>query len=320
VLNIEEGKIKQFLQQNNPYALGKLLREIENRPESSHRIMRFVYGYGGKAHVIGITGPPGVGKSTLIEKLAGHWAEQGLEIGVLCIDPTSPFSGGALLGDRIRMQNLTESDRVFIKSLASRDAGGGMPIYAFDMIKLFEAFGKDIVLVETVGTGQLEFRISEVADTVALVTGPGTGDAIQTIKAGIMEIAELYIVNQSDRPGSEETVRDLKMMVSESVGKRWVPPVLETTATKKRGITELSEELSRHKKYLESSGLWQERRRERNRKFFTRLLFEHCWQKINKHINHDQEIRDKISQVEQEKCDPYSLLHEVLSATLKIDG
>ncbi len=315
---MDEKKIKHLLEQKNHFALGKLLREIENNTGAASIIMRHIYGEkSNQAHIIGVTGPPGAGKSTLIEKLAANWAGEGYETAILCIDPTSAFTGGALLGDRVRMQGLAENERIFIKSLASREAVGGMPVYTYEMIKLFEAFGKEVILVETVGAGQLEYRIPEVADTVALVTGPGSGDAIQTIKAGIMEVADLYVVNQADRPGSEETSRDIRAMVSETPSLDWVPPVIETVATISCGIEEVKEALKKHKSYLDSTGLLQEKRRERNRNFFMQLLFEKCLKEIKELVNHDQAIRQKLNMVEEEKCEPYTVLQEVMEAALR---
>jgi LAO/AO transport system kinase len=273
----------------------------------------------GKAHVVGITGPPGAGKSTLISKICKYWAEEGLKIGVVCVDPTSPFTGGALLGDRIRMQELAKIPDIFIKSLATRGNLGGMAHSTADIVQLLDAYGKDIIVIETVGVGQVEFDVLEISDTVVLIGVPGLGDSIQTVKAGIMEIADLYVVNQADRPGADESVKDLKLMIKESGRVDWKPPVIKTIATEQEGIQRLLEEVSQHQNYLHESGLWEKKRKERNYNRLLGRLDEIVHENMENQIKSNGRIQKIVGQVKDGTYNPFSAANEIAEQIMKVE-
>ncbi|MEB3102552.1 methylmalonyl Co-A mutase-associated GTPase MeaB [Ferviditalea candida] len=298
-------------------ALGRLLKEVENGTSSSYKLLKQAGLNKGGAHVVGITGPPGAGKSTLVGQLCKSWAEQGLKLGVICVDPSSPFSGGALLGDRIRMQELSKLPDVFIKSLATRGSLGGLAASAADIIRLMDGFGKDLIIVETVGVGQIEYDVLDIADTVVLVNVPGLGDSLQTMKAGIMEIADLYVINQSDRPGASESVRDLQLMIHERERGDWEPAILQTVATQKKGILELKEAIELHKAHLQQSGLWDKKRQERNWKRLRSMINELLSNKVKEYINSNEQIAQCIAEVRDGRLDPYTAAQAIVAEIVK---
>ena len=236
-------------------ALARAITVIENDDAAAAALVSALYPRTGRAHVIGVTGPPGSGKSTLVDVLAAVIRKEGLSVGIVAVDPSSPFTGGAVLGDRVRMQRHAGDPGVFIRSMASRKNPGGLAPATRDVVRALDAFGRDVIMVETVGVGQIELEIVKVADTVVVVTVPGLGDGVQTIKAGLLEIADIFVVNMADRPGSHSTVSDLKLMLtlggSEERRRRWKPPVLETVATTGQGVAELWEACQRHRIVLE---------------------------------------------------------------------
>ncbi len=215
-----------------------------------------LYAHTGHAHIIGVTGPPGSGKSTLVDGLTAAIRTDGREVGIIAVDPSSPFTGGAVLGDRVRMQRHSGDDGVFIRSMASRRNAGGLAPTTRDVARALDAFGCDVILIETVGVGQIELAIMNVADTVVAVTVPGLGDGVQTIKAGLLEIADCFVINMADRPGANQAVADLKTMLTlggaEERRRRWKPPVLETIATTGQGITALWDACQRHHQVLQN--------------------------------------------------------------------
>lgn len=230
------------------------MRLVDDRAKGYEEYMKHIWKHTGNAHIIGITGAPGAGKSTMTDKLIGKYRSQGKTVGVVAIDPTSPFSGGAILGDRIRMAEHSTDEGVFIRSVGTRGHLGGLSVSAMDIVAVMDAMGKDIIIIETVGVGQDEVEIAMVADTSIVVTLPGMGDDIQAIKAGIFEIADIFVVNKADREGTERTVRDLKMMLNMGASvKKWDVDVLQTVAVKGEGIDELVTALDDHKKYFEEN-------------------------------------------------------------------
>ncbi|WP_462413679.1 methylmalonyl Co-A mutase-associated GTPase MeaB [Neobacillus sp. Marseille-QA0830] len=309
--------LKNWEDKKDDLTLGKLLKEVENQTNASVGILKSCYSKGSNAHIVGITGPPGAGKSTLVSKLCKQLAAQGLRIGIVCVDPTSPFTKGALLGDRIRMQELAKLPNVFIKSLATRGNLGGLAASAADIVQVLDAFEKDIILIETVGVGQIEFDVLNVSDTVILVNVPGLGDSLQTLKAGIMEIADLFVINQADRPGADESVKDLKMMVRESGRTDWNQPILKTVATQEEGITDLINQMVLHKEFLKASGLWEEKRQTRNLTRFNHMILELLSNKVEELIDSDEAVQNQIQELRNGVSDPFTVSHEIVNSLLK---
>ncbi len=236
----------------------------ENLPEGRAAV-RALYRHTGHAHTVGITGSAGSGKSTLTGALAREERSRGRGVGIVAVDPSSPFTGGAILGDRIRMQDLTGDEGIFVRSMATRQSLGGLTAMAADVISVMDAAGKDVVLVETVGAGQDEVDIARTAQTTCLVLTPGTGDDIQTMKAGIMEIADILVVNKADLAGADVLISQLKALLSYAEHGDWLIPIVRVVATKGEGIFELADAIDQHRAYLESSGKLEQRRLERSR-------------------------------------------------------
>lgn len=305
-------KVSAWLERKDDVSLGKLLKEVENQTGLSNELLKLCYSGQGKSHVIGITGPPGAGKSTLVSKLCKLLADQGLKVGIVCVDPTSPFTQGALLGDRVRMQELAKLPNVFIKSLATRGNLGGLAASTADIVQVLDSFDFDVIVIETVGVGQIEFDVLGVSDTVVLVNVPGLGDTLQTLKAGIMEIADLFVINQADRPGADESVKDLKLMVRESARNDWNPPILKTIATTGNGIKELMEVIFTHKTYLENTGGWEEKREYRNLQRLNQNVIHILSSQIQTYIQSNVALQRQIQQVKEGVMDPFSVSHTIV--------
>jgi LAO/AO transport system kinase len=245
-------------------ALARLISVVERGGPPAREVGRLVYPKGGQAYTVGITGAPGAGKSTLTDRLIGVVRRAGREVGVLAVDPSSPFTGGAILGDRVRMQEHATDDGVFIRSMATRGHLGGLSLAAPEAIRVLDAAGLPVVLVETVGVGQVEVEIAGAADTTVVVVNPGWGDAVQANKAGLLEIADVFVINKADRPGAEETERDLQHMLDMNMHMgEWRPPVLKTTAASGAGVEEVWAAVDDHRAYLERSGELTRRRERR---------------------------------------------------------
>ncbi|MDE3074865.1 MAG: methylmalonyl Co-A mutase-associated GTPase MeaB [Chloroflexota bacterium] len=235
---------------------------LESDAAATVDIMKQIYPKAGRAHVIGVTGPPGAGKSSLVDKMAAVFRARGKTVGIVAVDPSSPFSGGAILGDRIRMQERFSDSGIFIRSMASRGQPGGLAKASQNVVALMDAMGKDVVLVETVGVGQEEIEIVRVAETTVVVMVPGLGDSVQAMKAGLLEVADVLVVNKADREDADRTFQDLGMMVHLGmVEGKWTPPVLKTVATRNEGIERLVDEAGNHRDYLRRTGEHAERRR-----------------------------------------------------------
>lgn len=308
----------QNFKKKDPVALGKALKEAENQTEIGYELLKQTSQHKGNTFIIGITGPPGAGKSTLVTHICKEMANEGLSVGIVCVDPSSPFTGGALLGDRIRMMEIASLPNVFIKSVATRGGLGGLSATTADIVQLFDAFGKDVVIVETVGVGQIEFDVLEIADTVILVSVPGLGDSIQTFKAGIMEIADIYVINQADRPGADESVRDLQIMIRESEKKGWIPVVQKTVATEKRGIKELVSSIQEHRSYLRDSKLWEQKRVERNMKRLKDELIKKFNDELQSYTESNSELKELINKVKNGEKDPFTMTDKIFEKLIKI--
>jgi LAO/AO transport system kinase len=245
-------------------AVGRLITQLESEDPAARAVLQQLHARLGRAHVIGVTGAPGTGKSTLVDRLIEHYRRAGLKVGVVAVDPSSPFSGGAILGDRIRMQGRATDPDVFIRSMGSRGALGGLSTHTADAVRALDAAGKDVVLVETVGVGQAEIDIVRLADTVLVVLVPNLGDDVQAVKAGIMEIADVFVVNKSDLTGADKVAGEVEANLSLAHGRtEWVPPIQRTTAEKGQGIADVAGAIAKHKAWAQESGHWARRREAR---------------------------------------------------------
>jgi LAO/AO transport system kinase len=299
-------------------ALARLITQVENRSPAVPAIMKTVYPRSGAAYVAGITGPPGAGKSTVVDRLTAHLRADGSTVGIVAVDPSSPFTGGAVLGDRIRMQAHALDPGVFIRSMATRGSLGGLARATGEVIKLLAAFGHDWVLVETVGVGQTELDIMKLADTTVVVMVPESGDAIQTMKAGLMEAADVFAVNKADRAGAPALMAELKFAAhlhyASSTSPKdidWEIPVLAAQAQSDVGITELLAEIRRHRGVLEGSGALASRRRRRVRAELEALLVEEFRERVERGLGGGA-LRAKLDEVVAGDTDPYSAVAAML--------
>jgi len=295
-------------------SLSRVISLVENESSQVPEIMKLIAPHLGKAHCIGITGPPGVGKSTLIDKLTALMRKQGLKVGIIAVDPSSPFTGGAVLGDRIRMQQHYLDDGVFIRSMATRGSMGGLPQTASSVIKLLDAAGKDIILVETVGVGQSEVDIMEKTDTVLVILCPESGDAIQTMKAGLFEIADIFVVNKADNPGADNFVRDIQAMLQLREPSWWNIPVVATEAVNDVGIEELYKQIQLHYQAICKEGRLSQRRQLQRKQDFTKTLERKLTHKLLRLIEQDGQLSSYIERVGKGELDPYSAADEILKS------
>ena len=305
-------------------ALARLITRVENRAPEVPEIMRAIHERTGRAYVLGITGPPGAGKSTLVDRVTSRLRVQGLAVGVIAVDPSSPFTGGAVLGDRIRMQTHTLDPDVFIRSMATRGSLGGLARATGDVIKLMDAFGFPWIIIETVGVGQTELDIIRQVDTTVVALVPESGDSIQAMKAGLMEVADVFVVNKADRDGAHALMAELRFSVhlhyTSGGGPKdvdWEVPILAAQAVNDVGIDELMAQVQRHRAVLEQAGALETRRRARRRAELEALLVEEFTTQVTARVQTDPALGATIDAVTAGRLDPYSAVAQILSETLR---
>jgi LAO/AO transport system kinase len=298
--------VSEVVELRDMRSLARVIRWLDDAPEVGRAVLRRVYHRTGRAWVIGMTGPAGVGKSSLINHLIRAFRSEGRTVGVVAIDPTSPFTGGAILGDRIRMQDHEGDPGVFIRSVATRGQMGGLSRSTFDIVDLMDAYGMDVILVETVGVGQDETDVARVAHTVVLVLMPGLGDEVQALKAGLMEIAHVFVINKKDRGDAERMRQELRNVLSLTPEVRpWRPPIVLTDATRGAGLDELVRVLHEHRDFLDRSGEWDRRRQQYASLRLTEAVRTLILQNIEAHWQ-DPQVQAWIQAVATGALDPYS--------------
>jgi LAO/AO transport system kinase len=294
-------------------ALARAISLVEDRGPHSLELLKALFPYSGKAALIGLTGSPGAGKSTLVDQVAREYRKQDKTIGIVAVDPTSPFSGGAILGDRIRMQSHYADPGIYIRSMATRGSLGGLAAATADVATVLDASGRDLVVIETVGVGQDEVDIVALADVTIVILVPGMGDDVQTIKAGIMEIADVFVINKSDRDGAERVEREIRAMQSLAVrSDNWTPPIVKTVASDGTGVPEVVEAIEKYQAYLTQGSLGRNRRIESWRKRLTEMLRDALFQRVVTGYLGNGEVERFATEIAEHKRDPYSLVEEIV--------
>jgi LAO/AO transport system kinase len=332
-----EKSVAERVRAGDVRAAARLMRNLEDGLPGARQVLRELFARPGHAFVVGLTGPPGAGKSSLTDRLIAHYRKEGKTVGVVAVDPTSPFTGGAILGDRVRMQDHALDPGVFIRSLATRGHLGGLSRATSDVVQVLDSMGKDVVIVETVGVGQDEVEVAELAHSVVVVSIPGMGDEVQAIKAGVLEIADVFAVNKADREGSDRTVRDLQMMLDlrRSTATRglehdslhrmtrtgsedphdegwWEPPIVKTVATRDQGIADLADAVERHRLHLERTGERRKREVARARATFLSLLRDRLMRGALARLADEEGHLDEVAaRIAAREADPYELVDEL---------
>ncbi len=307
------GYVAQMLRGSERY-LARLITLVESENEAVPDIMRLIFPNLGNAFKIGITGPPGAGKSTVIEKLTREARSNRRGVGIVCVDPTSPFTGGAILGDRIRMDRHYLDEGVYIRSMATRGRLGGIASATSNVAKLLDAFGKDLIFIETVGVGQTETDILGIADLIVVVLVPEAGDSIQAMKAGLLEIADIFLINKADRPGAENLANELMAALhSREDNSGFEKPVLTAQAAHDVGMVQLYEAIQRQRENMCRNGMFEQRRTQQRRKEFINIVETMVFTKLLRSMGEDTALRDFLGKVEQGISEPYTAAGELLS-------
>lgn len=305
----------------NRRAAGRAISQIEDDPASVERLMRVLFRRTGNAYTVGLTGPPGAGKSTVADELIRVMREHGKTVGIVAVDPNSPFSGGAILGDRIRMMRHSGDPGVFIRSMGARGHLGGLALAAQNAMQVLDAMGMDMVLAETVGVGQSELEVAGTADTTAVVIPPGMGDGVQAIKAGIMEIADIFVVNKADHPQSDKTVRDIRELLHmETEPREWVPPIVKTIATQNQGLDDLWIRIEQHRQYLTRSGQLEARRRQRLESEIIRIAEMKLRRQVLEPRTDTPEFERMVESALHRHIDPYEVAEHIVPAVPASSG
>lgn len=308
----------QGIKKGNERKIAQAISMIENDRSRGFELLKKLFPETEISYLVGITGPPGSGKSTLSNSIVGKWRKDDLKVAVIAIDPTSQFSGGALLGDRIRMKDVSTDRGVFIRSMATRGTLGGLNPAIYDAVLLLSAAGYDYILIETVGVGQNEVDIVDLADTTMVVTVPEAGDEIQTFKAGLMEVGDIFVLNKADRPKVMKMQLTLEQMLElENQEKReWIPPIIKTIATKGEGVDELQKNIEKHRQYLAESGKFQKRREEIMSRQLTNLMEERLSARVIKPITESNSFDKALQKIKKHELDPYTAAENLLNSYL----
>ena len=301
-------------------ALARAITLVENSDPLAYDLVRALYPETGRAHAVGVTGPPGVGKSSLISALVRHVRERERSVGVISVDPSSPFTSGALLGDRIRLSDHFLDPEVFIRSMGTRGHMGGLAEATLQAMLVLDAAGKDLVFLETVGTGQGEVEVIAIADTVVLVLMPGSGDSIQALKAGIMEIPDVIAINKMDHPAAKTMLNEVRSVLSLDRERPWRPPIVLTEATRGENVPKLWEKVEEHRAFLEADGLLEEQRRKNLAGEVFAVASARAKAHLERAVADDQELRRLLDEVQSRQLDPLSAVREILRKVFKISG
>lgn len=295
-------------------SLARAITAVENRADIAHDLLRALFPFSGNCRLIGLTGSPGAGKSTLVDALAREYRKQQKTIGIIAVDPTSPFSGGAILGDRIRMSSHHADPGIFIRSMATRGSLGGLALATADVATVMDASGRDLVMIETVGVGQDEVDIVRLADITLVILVPGMGDDVQSIKAGIMEIADIFVINKADREGADRVEREIRAMQSLAPrSDNWTPPVVKTVASDGTGLPELVKAIGEYENFLDSTELGRRRRMENWRNRLITMLRDELLERVLHQQMSDGDATRYAAEVAEHKRDPYTLIDEIIA-------
>ena len=315
VLKAEIQNLVERVTSGDARALARAITLVENRTSESSELLKALFPRTGQAKVVGLTGSPGAGKSTLVDQLAREYRKQQKTVGIIAVDPTSPYSGGAILGDRIRMGSHFADPGIYIRSMATRGSLGGLARTTADVTSVLDASGRDVILIETVGVGQDEVDIVRLAEVTVVILVPGMGDDVQTIKAGIMEIADIFVINKSDREGAERVEREIRAMQSLAAREdNWTPPIVKTVASAGEGVAELSAAISSYQDFLSRSGLAHRKQVDNWRERLLEMLRDAAMQQVLR--QHGEEaIARYAAEIADHKRDPYSLIEEIVGST-----
>jgi LAO/AO transport system kinase len=299
-------------------ALSKIISHIENDGPQLRELLPILYDKAGRAYKVGLTGPPGAGKSTLVDKLAELYAEGNHQVGIIAVDPSSPFTGGALLGDRIRMQNLAAYPNIFIRSMATRGSTGGLAASTGEVAMAMDAFGKETILIETVGVGQVELDIADSCDTTVVVLVPESGDSIQALKAGLMEIADIFVINKADRPGASKMASELSIILDFKKQKTgWEYPVVKTEAVNEIGIDELKDKIAAHREFLSADSRNEYHRRRKIKTELSHILDKRLKAHIAEHILTEDVFNKYIEQIRAGELNPYDAVDRIITTLMR---